>query len=72
MKKNKTKNEYRTYEEVLFEDLKNPEMAAAYLNAALMDEDPRMLWLSRTLRYKIPSEFHSGRAAVSEIHLKIF
>ncbi len=31
-----------SYEEHLFERLKNPKEAAAYLNAALEDEDPRV------------------------------
>jgi len=30
---------FRNYKEDLFKDLKNPEFAAAYLNAALEDED---------------------------------
>lgn len=43
-KKAVTKNKriFRDYQEKLIEDLQNPEMASAYLNAALEDEDPRI------------------------------
>jgi probable addiction module antidote protein len=33
---------FRTYHELLIEDLQDPEEALAYLNAALLDEDPRI------------------------------
>jgi probable addiction module antidote protein len=46
MKKNIKKSEFRTYEEILIEDLKNPKKAMGYLNMALMDEDPRVFLLA--------------------------
>jgi probable addiction module antidote protein len=46
MKRKATKRKYRTIEEILFEDLQDPEWAIEYLNAALMDEDPRVFLLA--------------------------
>jgi len=40
------KRKYRSYEESLFEALKDHDEALAYLNAALGDEDPRVFLLS--------------------------
>lgn len=34
------------YQEKLLQDLQNPDEAQAYLNAALMDEDPRIFLLA--------------------------
>lgn len=36
----------RTYEEYLFEDLKDPQEAAAYLTATLEEEDPEVFLLA--------------------------
>lgn len=40
------KRRFRNYQEKLLEDLQNPELAKAYLNVALMDEDPRVFLLA--------------------------
>ncbi len=40
------KRTFRTYEEKLMEDLQDSELAIAYLNEALMDEDPRVFLLA--------------------------
>ncbi len=40
------KIKYRTYEESLFEALMDPKEAIAYLNAAVIDEDPRIFLLA--------------------------
>lgn len=40
------KRKFRDYQEKLIEDLQDPELASAYLNVALMDEDPRMFLLA--------------------------
>lgn len=37
---------FRDYHEKQMEDLQNPKLAIAYLNAALMDEDPRVFLLA--------------------------
>ncbi len=37
---------FRNYKEDLFKDLKDPEYAAAYLNAALEDEDPKVFLIA--------------------------
>ncbi len=39
-------SKHRNYEESLFEALKDPQEALAYLNAALMDEDERVFLLA--------------------------
>jgi probable addiction module antidote protein len=36
----------RNYQEKLLQDLQDPQEAQAYLNAALMDEDPRIFLLA--------------------------
>jgi probable addiction module antidote protein len=47
MKKSmKKKIEFRDHQEKLLQDLKDPELATAYLNVALMDEDPRMFLIA--------------------------
>lgn len=40
------KRVHRDYQEELLEDLQDPELAHAYLNQALLDEDPRMFLLA--------------------------
>src|SRR3990170_1672763 len=40
------KRTFRDYQEKLLEDLQDPELASAYLNVALMDEDPRVFLLA--------------------------
>lgn len=40
------KRKFRDYQEKLIEDLQDPELASAYLNVALMDEDPRIFLLA--------------------------
>lgn len=40
------KKEFRDYQEKLLEDLQDPDLAEAYLNEALADEDPRMFLLA--------------------------
>lgn len=40
------KRKFRDYEEKLLQDLQDPELAIAYLNVALMDEDPRIFLLA--------------------------
>ena len=40
------KRKFRNYQEKLLEDLQDPEEAQAYLNEALMDEDPRIFLLA--------------------------
>ena len=37
---------FRDYQEKLLQDLQDTELAMAYLNAALMDEDPRVFLLA--------------------------
>jgi len=37
---------FRDYQEKLIQDLQDPELANAYLNEALQDEDPRMFLLA--------------------------
>jgi len=37
---------FRNYKEDLFKDLKDPEFAAAYLNAALEDDDPTVFLIA--------------------------
>lgn len=37
---------FRDYQEKLLEDLQDPKLASAYLNVALMDEDPRIFLLA--------------------------
>ncbi|HEX4839877.1 MAG TPA: addiction module antidote protein [Rhabdochlamydiaceae bacterium] len=37
---------FRNYKEYLFKRLKNPKDAAAYLNAALEDEDPKVFLIA--------------------------
>ncbi len=36
------KRKLRDYQEKLLQDLQDPELASAYLNVSLMDEDPRV------------------------------
>lgn len=45
-KKTKKKGNFRDHQEKLLQDLKNPELASAYLNIALMDEDPGMFLIA--------------------------
>jgi len=40
------KKKFRSYQEKLLEDLRDPELAHLYLNEALTDEDPRMFLLA--------------------------
>ena len=40
------KREFRDYQEKLLQDLQDPELASAYLNEALKDEDPRIFLLA--------------------------
>lgn len=44
--KNTKKRVFRDYQEKLLQDLLDPELANAYLNEALRDEDPRMFLLA--------------------------
>jgi probable addiction module antidote protein len=40
------KRQFRDYQEKLIQDLQDPELASAYLNEALKDEDPRVFLLA--------------------------
>ena len=40
------KRQFRDYQEKLIQALQDPELASAYLNEALKDEDPRMFLLA--------------------------
>jgi probable addiction module antidote protein len=40
------KRRFRDYQEKLLHDLQDPELASAYLNVALMDEDSRVFLLA--------------------------
>jgi len=40
------KRKFRDYQEKLLQDLQDPELASAYLNVSLMDEDPRAFLLA--------------------------
>lgn len=40
------KRQFRNYQDKLIHDLQDPELASAYLNEALKDEDPRMFLLA--------------------------
>ncbi len=40
------KRKFRDYQEKLMQDLQDPELATAYLNIALTDEDPRVFLLA--------------------------
>ncbi|MDN3505633.1 MAG: putative addiction module antidote protein [Simkaniaceae bacterium] len=55
-KKIKRINKTKSYTEHLFQRLKNPKEAAAYLNAALEDEDPRVFLVA----LKDVTEAHGG------------
>lgn len=50
-----------SYDDYLIRSLKNPKRAAAYLNAALEDEDPRVFLLA--LRYVAEARGGMGAAA---------
>jgi len=52
----KRKSKSVSYDERLYERLKNPKEAAAYLNAALKDEDPRVFLVA----LKDVAEAHGG------------
>ncbi len=51
-----------SYDDYLIRSLRNPKRAAAYLNAALEDEDPRVFLLA--LRYVAEARGGMGAAAV--------
>ena len=51
-----TKRKFRDYQEKLIQDLQNPELASAYLNEALLDEDPRIFLLALKNVYKAHGE----------------
>jgi len=40
------KRQFRDYQEKLIQSLQDPELASAYLNEALRDEDPRVFLLA--------------------------
>lgn len=40
------KRQFRDYQKKLIQDLQDPELAAAYLNLAFTDEDPRIFLLA--------------------------
>lgn len=40
------KRKFRDYQEKLIQDLQDPELATAYLNIALTDDDPRVFLLA--------------------------
>ena len=40
------KRNFRDYQEKLLQDLQDPELASAYLNVSLKDEDPRAFLLA--------------------------
>ena len=44
--KKKKLRKFRNYKEHLFKRLQNPKNAAAYLNAALQDEDPKVFLIA--------------------------
>ena len=51
-----TKRVFRDYQEKLIQDLQDPELAAAYLNEALLDEDPRIFLLALKNVYEAQGE----------------
>lgn len=61
-KKAKRTSKTISYNEHLFERLKNPKEAAAYLNAALEDEDPRVFLVA----LKDVTEAHGGMAKLAK------
>lgn len=50
------KRVYRDYQEKLLQDLQDPELASAYLNEALLDEDPRIFLLALKNIYEAQGE----------------
>lgn len=50
------KRKFRDYQEKLIQDLKDPELASAYLNEALMDEDPRIFLIALKNVYEAQGE----------------
>lgn len=50
------KRDFRDYQEKLIDDLQDPEEALAYLNAASMDEDPRVFLLA--LKHVLQAQGH--------------
>lgn len=54
------KRQFKDYQEQLIQDLRDPELASAYLNEALKDEDPRMLLLAlKNIRESMKSQSKS-------------
>lgn len=58
----KRKSKTVSYNERLYERLKNPKEAAAYLNAALENEDPRIFLIA----LKDVAEAHGGMARLAK------
>ena len=50
------KRVFRDYQEKLIQDLQDPELASAYLNEALLDEDPRIFLLALKNVYEAQGE----------------
>lgn len=63
-KKRKT---YKNFEELLLEDLQNPEFAVGYLNEALADDDPRTFLLA--LKFVINAQKYDMSEIAKKAHL---
>lgn len=50
------KRVFRDYQEKLIRDLQDPQLASAYLNEALLDEDPRIFLLALKNVYEAQGE----------------
>ncbi len=61
------KKNFRNFQEKLLEDLKNPKLAKAYLNEALIDEDPRMFLLALKNVFEAQDETMTDIAEKSQL-----
>lgn len=67
MKVKHMKRKFRDYQEKLLQDLHDPELASAYLNVALTDEDPRIFLLALKNVYKARGEEMANLAKKANI-----
>lgn len=58
---------FRDYQEKLLQDLQDPELAIAYLNVALQDEDPRIFLLALKNVYEAQGEEMTNLAKKTSI-----
>lgn len=61
------KRQFRDYQEKLIQDLKDPKLASAYLNEALMDEDPRIFLIALKNVYEAQGEEMTERARKTKL-----